>query len=136
MASRRRTGFTLIELLIVVVIIGILAAIAIPKFGATRGKANEASLKGELRNLLTAQEQYYGDNNAYATTTSLAAANLWVVPDGVTSGFGEATNSFSATLTKGGKQCAVTYFLSGEESSAATNGIIECGDAVAAAPPA
>lgn len=68
-----RRGFTLIELLIVVVIIGILAAIAIPKFQSTKGKANAAALKSDLRNLATAQEAYFYDNSTYAgAVTQLA----------------------------------------------------------------
>jgi prepilin-type N-terminal cleavage/methylation domain-containing protein len=62
-ASRR--GFTLIELLIVVVIIGILAAIAIPKFQATKGKANFAAMRSDLHNLITAEEGYFYDHSAY-----------------------------------------------------------------------
>jgi type IV pilus assembly protein PilA len=58
-----RKGFTLIELLIVVVIIGILAAIAIPKFASTKEKAYLASMKTDLRNLATAQEAFAADNN-------------------------------------------------------------------------
>src|SRR2546428_3339471 len=54
-----RKGFTLIELLIVVVIIGILAAIAIPKFANTKGKAYIASMKSDLRNLVTAEEAFF-----------------------------------------------------------------------------
>jgi prepilin-type N-terminal cleavage/methylation domain-containing protein len=61
-----RKGFTLIELLIVVVIIGILAAIAIPKFANTKQKAVVASMKSDLRNLVTAQEAFFSDNNDYA----------------------------------------------------------------------
>jgi prepilin-type N-terminal cleavage/methylation domain-containing protein len=61
-----RKGFTLIELLIVVVIIGILAAIAIPKFANTKQKAIVASMKTDLKNLVTAQEAYFSDNNQYA----------------------------------------------------------------------
>ena len=68
-----RKGFTLIELLIVVVIIGILAAIAIPKFANTKEKAYVASMKSDLHNLITAQEAYYSDNNNMfaASTTNL-----------------------------------------------------------------
>ncbi len=58
-----RKGFTLIELLIVVVIIGILAAIAIPKFANTKDKAYVAAMKSDLRNLATYEEQYAADNN-------------------------------------------------------------------------
>jgi prepilin-type N-terminal cleavage/methylation domain-containing protein len=62
-----RKGFTLIELLIVVVIIGILAAIAIPKFANTKEKAYLATMKSDLRNLITAEESYFADNTAYTT---------------------------------------------------------------------
>jgi type IV pilus assembly protein PilA len=56
---RNRKGFTLIELLIVVVIIGILAAIALPKFGQTRERAYISAMQSDLRNLQTAQEMLY-----------------------------------------------------------------------------
>ncbi|HEY5087384.1 MAG TPA: prepilin-type N-terminal cleavage/methylation domain-containing protein [Gemmatimonadaceae bacterium] len=56
-------GFTLIELLIVVVIIGILAAIAIPKFAATKQRAYVAAVKTDLKNLATAEEGYASANN-------------------------------------------------------------------------
>jgi prepilin-type N-terminal cleavage/methylation domain-containing protein len=72
--SFNKKGFTLIELLIVVVIIGILAAIAIPKFANTKDKAYVAAMKSDLRNLATYEEQYAADNNgAYfaGTATSL-----------------------------------------------------------------
>ena len=75
MASRTRRGFTLIELLIVVVIIGIVAAIAIPKFNNTKGKANAAALRSDLRNLASAQEAYFYEHSAYADSPTLLKMN-------------------------------------------------------------
>jgi prepilin-type N-terminal cleavage/methylation domain-containing protein len=63
--TNKRRGFTLIELLIVVVIIGILAAIAIPKFQSTKGKAYYAGMRSDLHNLTTAQESYFYDHARY-----------------------------------------------------------------------
>jgi prepilin-type N-terminal cleavage/methylation domain-containing protein len=73
---RSRRGFTLIELLIVVVIIGVLAAISIPKFQSTKGKANAATLKSDLRNLATAQEAYFYENQVYSTSTAALNVSL------------------------------------------------------------
>ena len=70
-----RKGFTLIELLIVVVIIGILAAIAIPKFANTKEKAVVASMKSDLRNLVTTQEAFFSDNQDYAGVLGAAQIN-------------------------------------------------------------
>jgi type IV pilus assembly protein PilA len=76
MNRTRRQGFTLIELLIVVVIIGILAAIAIPKFANTKEKAYVAAMKSDLRNLVTAQEAYFSDyGNLYAPATTNFGTN-------------------------------------------------------------
>jgi prepilin-type N-terminal cleavage/methylation domain-containing protein len=107
---RDNKGFTLIELLIVVVIIGILAAIAIPKFSATREKAYFAAMKSDIKNLASQQEIYYSDNYAYTTnTTDLAFTNsegVTVVIAASTSGWaGSATHS-ALGATEG---CALYY---------------------------
>jgi prepilin-type N-terminal cleavage/methylation domain-containing protein len=101
MSPRSRTaGFTLIELLIVVVIIGILTAIAIPKFQATKGKANTASLKSDLRNIAVAQESYFYENQGY--TNSLVDLNVHLSPGvGVT---------FTA-VTGGGWAASATHLV-------------------------
>jgi prepilin-type N-terminal cleavage/methylation domain-containing protein len=89
MTHRTPPGFTLIELLIVVVIIGLLATIAIPKFSATRDRALVAAMKSDLRNLVTAEESYFGD---YVTYTS-ALGTAFNVSRGVTVTFGTVTGS-------------------------------------------
>ena len=108
---RTRQGFTLIELLIVVVIISILAAMAIPKFSNTKEKAYFATMKGDLRNLATAQEGYAADHNgAYVTGTAVGPAALPGITYGPSSGVKivvtsdgsgwEAIASMSATTAK------------------------------------
>lgn len=95
--GRSPRGFTLIELLIVVVIIGILAAIAIPKFANTKGKANAAALKSDLRNLSTAEEAYFFENAAYTSTITNLQLNT---SSGVTLIIVNATSSgWSASAT-------------------------------------
>jgi type II secretion system protein G len=91
---RDNKGFTLIELLIVVVIIGILAAIAIPKFSATREKAYFAAMKSDLKNLASQQEIYYADNYSYTTSTTDLT---YVESEGVNVTITATTSGWSAT---------------------------------------
>ena len=65
----RERGFTLIEILMVVVIIGILAALAIPKFSRSRSMTYSASIRQDLRTLSVAQEDYFLEKSVYATET-------------------------------------------------------------------
>ncbi len=60
-------GFTLVELMIVVAIIGILAAIAIPQFAAYRQRAFNSAAQSDLKNFKTAMETDFADNQAYQT---------------------------------------------------------------------
>ena len=91
---QNKKGFTLIELLIVVVIIGILAAIAIPKFANTKEKAYIASMKADLRNLVTAQEAYFSDGAVYA-------ANLTALGNNYASSTGTSAMAIAANLGLG-----------------------------------
>ena len=62
---KSQKGFTLIELLIVVAIIGILAAIAIPQFASYRQKAYNSAAQSDLKNIKTGMEAYMADNQEY-----------------------------------------------------------------------
>jgi prepilin-type N-terminal cleavage/methylation domain-containing protein len=109
---RSRTAFTLIELLIVVVIIGILAAIAIPKFANTKSKAYRTSMVSDLRNLVTAEESFFSDSTHYGTAAELTTARFQsttgvAVPTVVTS-----PGAWYATVTHpqlAGVVCGVGY---------------------------
>ncbi len=74
--KKLRKGFTLIELMIVVAIIGILAAIAIPKFADLINKAKEGSTKGALSSVRSAIQVYYGDNEGWFPADTLACVTL------------------------------------------------------------
>jgi type II secretion system protein G len=82
-------GFTLIELLIVVAIIAILAAIAIPNFLAAQIRAKVTSSKSEMRNLTTALEAYYIDNNQYPRPQ---VPGYYNVPDSLSTPIAYVTN--------------------------------------------
>ncbi len=69
-------GFTLIELMVVVLIIAILLAIAIPTFLGARSKAEDRAAQSNLRNALTAEKTYYVDNEAYTDNTSSNLTNI------------------------------------------------------------
>jgi prepilin-type N-terminal cleavage/methylation domain-containing protein len=82
--SRDERGFTLMELLIVILIIGILAAIAIPAFLAQRKKAEQAAVNSDTRNAATAEALYFIDHDNFANTEALLETEGFRQSNGVT----------------------------------------------------
>ena len=125
--TRVRRGFTLIELLIVVVIIGILAAIAIPKFQSTKGKAFAASLRSDLKNLSSSQENYFYYNETYST--GIGSLNFAPSP-GVVLTIVEATpRGWSARTTHPAAfplTCAVFFGDAAQVAPATSEGLMAC----------
>ena len=118
MVSKKK-GFTLIELLIVVVIIGILAAIAIPKFANTKEKAYVASMKADLRNLATYEESFAADSSG-----------AYFSGNGSAQGFSPSQNvTVTATAVAGPPAtwtAAATHTLTSKTCSSSANGLISC----------
>ena len=121
----RRNGFTLIELLIVVVVIGILATIAIPKYSAMREKSYIATVTSDLKNLASQQEIYLSTEYTY---TSVLTNLEYTLSDAVTITVNEATGTgWAATGTHSGlagRQCG--FFFGDAAASGATPGTVVC----------
>ena len=128
-ALRTRAGFTLIELLIVVVIIGILAAIAIPKFASTKEQAVVANMKSDLRNLVSAEEGYFYENSTYyggavpdGTGVFKSTSNVTIVLSNVTAMGWAAEATHPNTVRK----CYVYYGTGGPVGPAVADGQVAC----------
>ncbi len=125
---RNRKGFTLIELLIVVVIIGILAAIAIPKFAATKDKAKLASVKTDVRNSETAEEAYFSDYSTYGTFAQLQTASNYSLSTGNTMTITPATNGYSIAANNSSISSTITSckVQVAAGASSTVDGVITC----------
>lgn len=123
----RSRGFTLIELLLVVVIMGILVAVLIPRFANTREKAFVATMKADLRNLATAEESYFYDYQTYVA--SVASLTAFRPSTGVTVTVNEATaGGWSATAQhpNSSKQCYLYVGGVSPVGSATQEGQVSC----------
>jgi prepilin-type N-terminal cleavage/methylation domain-containing protein len=127
---RKQHGFTLIELLIVVVIIGILASIAIPKFANTKDKAFKATMRSDLRNLATAQEAYIYDNTTYYAAGVPGGTLSYNPSTGVSIALSNVTvGGWAAAATHTGVPgvtCALYVGMSAAVSPATQEGLVAC----------
>jgi type IV pilus assembly protein PilA len=127
---RQSRGFTLIELLIVVVIIGILAALAIPKFANTKEKAVVAAMRSDLRNLATTQEGYWAENRVYYGGVIPDPAFLLTPSQGVTITIVTATDAgWSARATAlplTADQCVIFYGVAPAIPPATADAAVAC----------
>ena len=115
-----RKGFTLIELLIVVVIIGILAAIAIPKFANTKQKAYITSMKADLRNLVTAEEAFFADSVKYTTTFGAGGMSFNVTAGNSTPTVALTADGWTATNSNTNTTTTCAIFVGSTSAAPAT----------------
>ena len=124
-----RHGFTLAELMVAVVVVGLLAVIAIPRFAFVKDRAYVAEMKSDLHNLATQQESYYYDQHLYSGDLGvLEVAGLQVSPL-VSITIGEATaTGWSATASHGNSamECGLFVGTAAPVPSASVEGSIDC----------
>ena len=124
--STKSAGFTLIEILLVVAIVGLLAAIAIPKFTDTKSRVYITAQRSDLANMAMQQEFFYNNGHSYAPTVVQAG----ITPsNGVTLSVVEASISgWSALTTHSGTsvRCAVFYGTAVAVAPASQPGVIDC----------
>lgn len=125
--SRRRSGFTLIELLVVIVVVGILAVIAVPRYRGAREKSKASLLVTDLRNLATAQEGYLFEHRTYsADQDSLRYAPTTAVIVTIVEATQTGWSATAAQPTLSAQQCTIFYGNATPIPPAETEGVPAC----------
>lgn len=115
MPRRAAAGFTLVEVIIVVVIIGLLATIIIPRFSSARERALVTTMQSDLRNLLTHEEARKVDSGSYATafppavwrpSTGVTGPTISLTPDGWTASVGHQSTGRTCAIFVGSTSLA------------------------------
>ena len=129
MKPRSQAGFTLIELLIVVVIIGILATIAIPKFSSSKEQAYVSLMRGDLRNMATAQTAWEADKGTFYNGPVPGPGLVYAPGPSVTITVSNVTGTgWAATATHPGtpRTCAIYQGTGGPIGPATNEGRVGC----------
>ncbi len=124
-----RDGFTLIELMLALVIVGLLAAIALPQFSHARERTYVAVMKTDLRNFVTAEESYFYDFSVYTSSVVSVEPRGFKTSANVSLQVNEATSSgWSATVSHVGTPVECYLFLGSAApvGSATAEGVVSC----------
>lgn len=125
-----RAAFTLVEVLIVIVILGVLAAIAIPKYVRTKERAYFTVMRSDLRNLATMQEVYHQASGQYYEGPVPPAGSDITVSPGVTITLSDVTTTGWAAIathaSAPGRTCAVSYGTASPVAPATAAGEVTC----------
>jgi prepilin-type N-terminal cleavage/methylation domain-containing protein len=124
----RPRGFTFIELLVVIVVMGILAALALPRLQPLTNKGRLAALQSDVRNAEYAEEAYFADAGAYGDVADLQSSSTLKISPGVTltatpSPTGYTIQASNPAITEGAATCEVEF---GNSASTAVEGKITC----------
>lgn len=122
-------GFTLLELMVVVIVLGLLAAIAVPRIGVARERAYITAMKSDLRNLASFEGSYFFDSQVYSSDLALLRTRGFQTTQDITVTVNEATSAgWSATAAHGRTLVRCYLFVGGAApvGSATAEGTVNC----------